>query len=249
MKTTNDTVPKLTIRELQAIKKRLLDKQQQLLNELKTKHADIYKWMVDHNVDFNNLHKYSKNIAAALALTNQLVVTNPQVVPVPTPPTNEEIDNNNLQNIPSDDSEKAKQVWEKYGDIIEKVAKKYNIDPQLIFATIMTESEGNPEAYRYEAHISDASYGLGQILYSTAVSLGYTGTPQEMYRPEISIDLIAKYHKNTIDIYGILGPEQMTVVYNTGKLFGWPYPGHLTRFREWYYNYPKDFINNIVKAG
>ncbi|MBI2029475.1 transglycosylase SLT domain-containing protein [Candidatus Gottesmanbacteria bacterium] len=250
----DDSIPKLTPAQFNTVKKNLLAKQERLINELKTKHIRVYNWLIAHNIDIHNLHKYSKNIAAALALTNQLVATNPQIthaaaVPVPTPPKQEEITNGDASDNSDDNNKKAIKVWKKYGDIIDKVAKKYNIDPQLIFATIMTESEGNPLAYRYESHIGDASYGLGQILYTTAVGLGYSGTPQEMYRPEISIDLIGKYHKNTIDTYGELAPVQMTVVYNTGKLFGWPYPGHLTRFRDWYYNYPKEILSRIAKSS
>lgn len=239
----DDSVSPIGTEKEKDIRKKLLAKKERLIEEFKIKHADIYKWLVSHNVDLNNLQKYSKNIAAALALTNQLIVTNPHVAPVPTPKQNEVINDDNSQQLPSDNDKKAEEVWEKYGDIIEAVAKKYDIDPQLIFATIMTESEGNPNSYRFEPHINDASYGLGQILYGTAVGLGYTGTPEEMYRPEISIDLIGKYHKSTKDTYGSLAPEQMTVVYNTGKLYGYPYPGHISRFKEWYYNYPKSIIS------
>lgn len=243
-KTFDDTIPPLSPEKRKEIRKRIAEKHKKLLDEFKIKHAELYKWLVDHNVDFNNLHKYSKNIAAALALTNQLIVTNPQIAPVPTPTQTQVASNNNdTDHNLTDNDKRAREVWQKYGDIIESVAKKYDIDPQLIFATIMTESEGNPDAYRYEPHINDASYGLGQILYGSARNLGYTGTPEEMYRPEISIDLIGKYHKNTKDTYGVLAPEQMTVVYNTGKLYGYPYPGHLTRFKEWYYNYPKSIIS------
>ena len=239
----DDSVSPIGTDKEKNIRKKLLVKREKLIEEFKTKHADIYKWLVDHNVDLNNLQKYSKNIAAALALTNQLIISNPQTAPVPTPKQNEVTNDDNSQQSHTDNDKKAEEVWKKYGDIIEAVAKKYDIDPQLIFATIMTESEGNPNSFRFEPHINDASYGLGQILYGTAVGLGYTGTPEEMYRPEISVDLIGKYHKSTKDTYGSLGPEQMTVVYNTGKLYGYPYPGHITRFKEWYYNYPKSIIS------
>lgn len=230
--------------QLQKIKSTLIQRRQQLKQELKTKHADVYKWLTDHNIDLDNIQKYSKNIAAALTLTNQLIMSNVNLTtaaPPPTPPQKPDDDKNiNPDSTQVENADKAKYVWNEYGEIIDQVAKKYDIDPQLIFATIMTESEGNPNAYRYERHINDASFGLGQILYTTALGMGFTGTPEDMYRPEISIDLIGKYHRNTIDTYGPLTPEQMTVVYNTGKLFGYPYPGHLIRFKEWYYSYKKE---------
>lgn len=230
--------------QLDGIKNKLLKKKQSLLDELKRKHTWIYNWLVEHNIDINNLQKYSKNIAAALALANQLVSAQPLIIPVPTPPVQTD------KNVPDgkavlSDSENAKITREKYGEIIDKVAEKYDIDPQLIFATIMTESEGNQFAYRYERHLDDASYGLGQILYSTALLLGFSGKPEEMYRPEINIDLIGKYHRNTLDTYGDLSPEQMTVVYNTGLLFGYPTYGHLSRFRQWYYTYKKEAIKLV----
>lgn len=240
MKPFDDSVAKLSIEKLKQIKAKLIAKREALKKELQTKYPEAYKWLVDRNIDLDNLQKYSKNIAAALTLTNQLLLQNPLATPPPPPaPKNDKDQTAKFPETELTDKEKAKKVWQLYGDLIEKVAKKYEVDPQLIFATIMTESEGNPEAYRFERHINDASYGLGQILYTTAQNLGYTGTPEEIYRPEIGIDLIGKFHRNTIDTYGLLTPEQMTVVYNTGQLFGYPTYGHLTRFKEWYYSYQR----------
>lgn len=244
MSPDNNSKVKFSKQQLETIKAKLLERREQLKNELKTKHAEVYKWLIDHNIDLDNLQKYSKNITAALTLTNQLIMGNLHLAAVPPPTPPQKPDDSGNQN-PSDqqqidNADKAKHVWEEYGNIIEQVAKKYDVDLQLIFATIMTESEGNSYAYRYERHINDASFGLGQILYSTALSMGFTGTPEDIYRPEIAIDLIGKYHRNTIDTYGLLTPEQMTVVYNTGQLFGYPHPGHLIRFREWYYSYKKE---------
>lgn len=241
---SDDSIPKLTQQQLQAVKAKLVAKREKLNNELKTKHSAAYNWFVAHNIDLNNLQKYSKNIAALVTLANQLVTGQHAFIPVPKPVPAVKADNEDNSTVLAqdqvDNSVKAQKVWEDYGEIIKQVAQKYNLDPQLIFATIMTESEGNPESYRYEPHIDDASYGLGQILYSTAVSLGFTGKPEDIYRPEIAIDLIGKFHKNTIDTYGELTPERMTVVYNTGQLFGYPTYGHLARFKEWYYNYKKE---------
>src|SRR3990167_1413503 len=49
----------------------------------------------------------------------------------------------------------------KYREQIAKTASKYNLDPQLIYATIMTESEGNEFAYRFELSLNEASYCMG----------------------------------------------------------------------------------------
>jgi hypothetical protein len=100
----------------------------------------------------------------------------------------------------------------------------------------MTESGGNPKAVRQEPRLNTASYGLGQILETTARGLGFQGTREELFYPEINIDLIGRYHRNTTRRYGRLSPEQYTTVYNTGHLGGKPWPGHLERFMQHYYN-------------
>lgn len=126
--------------------------------------------------------------------------------------------------------------WTKfeYRKIIASVAKRYDLDPQVIYATIMTESEGNPYAFRYEPQIKDASLCMGQILISTAKSLGFNGDPKDMYKPEVCIDLIGKYHRNMLDTYGELSPMQLAVAYNAGSPWKRAVPGHLFRFRKWY---------------
>lgn len=242
MKSFNDSIPSLSTENLKQIKAKLAASHEALKQELKTKHGAAYKWLVEHNIDLDNLQKYSKNIAAVLTLTNQLILSSPAFAPVPTPSQKVSKDENQdtISQSSLTNEEKAKLVWNLYGEIINKVSQKYDVDPQLIFATIMTESEGDPKAFRFEPHLNDASYGLGQILYTTALSLGFTGTAEDMYRPEINIDLIGKFHRNTIETYGPLPPERMTVVYNTGMLFGYPTSGHLARFREWYYAYKRE---------
>ena len=150
--------------------------------------------------------------------------------PVPTPPD------------PNSPAQPASVVtdtrsWAKYEykDLIAQSAEKYSLDPQLIYATIMTESEGNEHAYRFEPRLNEASYCLGQILVSTARSLGFTGNPPELFIPEVCIDLIGKYHKENLDSYGKLSPQQLARAYNTGSPFKQARRGHLTRFNKWYY--------------
>lgn len=138
-----------------------------------------------------------------------------------------------IQPIPASDS----RTWIKspYRNMIRATALKYDLDPQIIYATIMTESEGNPFSYRYESHLNDASLGLGQILISTARSLGFSGHPYELYKPEISIDLIGKYHRNMLDHYGQLTPIQLATAYNAGSPWKRPVYGHISRFNKWYF--------------
>lgn len=79
-----------------------------------------------------------------------------------------------------------------YDDIITKYANQYNVPEPWIRAVIATESSWNPRAYRAEPAIKDASYGLMQLLYKTAVGLGYVGAPDGLYDPETNIGLGTK---------------------------------------------------------
>ena len=122
----------------------------------------------------------------------------------------------------------------KYKDLIAETSQKYDLDPQLIYATIMTESEGNEYAYRYEPHLDEPSLCMGQILISTARSLGFRDDPVDMFEPATCIDLIGKYHRNMLDTYQNLSPQQLARAYNTGSPWKRPVYGHLSRFNMWY---------------
>lgn len=79
-----------------------------------------------------------------------------------------------------------------YDEIIAKYSAQFNVPIVWIAGVIQTESSGNPNAYRAEPQIHNASYGLMQLLYSTAKGLGYTGTPEGLYDPDINIMLGTK---------------------------------------------------------
>ncbi len=143
-----------------------------------------------------------------------------KLLPVPTPPQEEE-------KTPKDTRSWTKSEFSK---LIAETATKYNLDPQLIYATIMTESHGDPKAFRYEPRLKDASLCLGQILTSTARLLGFKGDSKELYKPEICIDLIGKYHRTMLDRHGDLSTNQLAAAYNTGSPRKRPYPGYLKRF-------------------
>ena len=68
-----------------------------------------------------------------------------------------------------------------------------HIPISLVFGIMEQESSFNPDAYRYEAHIKDASYGLMQILHSTAKWMGYAGEPEGLYDPLTNIYYGMKY--------------------------------------------------------
>jgi soluble lytic murein transglycosylase-like protein len=101
----------------------------------------------------------------------------------------------------------------KYLPIVKQYAENMGINPYNFAALIAKESSFNPKAFRREAAYKwgtnpdypeggDASYGLGQILYSTARGLLFTGTPSDLYDPDMNLDVVSKYFKTLLDLYG-----------------------------------------------
>jgi len=198
-----------------------------LIERLKLEKPKVHNWFIDRKIDLTQLHKYASNITAALAFATTLQ-QQPEVPKQVKAQTEEAIPETKPK------TDKATLVWQQYGKYIHKTAINYDLDPNLIFATIMIESGGNTNAIRHEPRINDASYGLGQILYGTARGLGFKGTPAELYNPEVNIDLIGKYHRRNMDKYGNLSPQELTTAYNTGSPYKTPYPGHINKFNKWY---------------
>jgi soluble lytic murein transglycosylase-like protein len=70
---------------------------------------------------------------------------------------------------------------------IQTAASRWNVPVSWIQAVIQTESSWNPNAYN--ASDPSGAYGLMQILFQTAQSLGYTGTAQGLFDPATNINL------------------------------------------------------------
>ena len=66
-------------------------------------------------------------------------------------------------------------------------------DEADLMAVCFVESSWRPAAYRYEAHLNDASYGLFQTLYATAREMGFDGTPDGLFDPSTSAFYGVKY--------------------------------------------------------
>lgn len=205
-----------------------------LLDSLKTKNPAVYNWFVSRGVDLQNLGKYTSGLAMAIAFaTSQPTV--PVRTSTPSSVVEPKVDIIKTSELKGkNDIERATIVWSRYGTLIRNAAEEYDVDPNLIFATIMIESGGDTYAIRQEPRIHDASYGLGQLLYGTARGIGYRGTPEGLFDPKTNIELIAKYHKRNFDHYKDLNPEQLTVAYNTGSPYKKAWPGHLNKFNKWY---------------
>lgn len=129
---------------------------------------------------------------------------------------------------------------------VEAAAATYNLDPDLVEAVVQQESSGRWFAYRYEPKFFErylrnkpeyrdadprevsASYGLMQVMFTTARENGYTGPAWDMFKPEVALDNgckhLAKQLKWANSIYQGLEARRVTAVtasalaaYNGGR--------------------------------
>ena len=177
------------IKTLQDIKKSLLDEQARLIELLKQKNSELYSWLMENKIDLTNLKPYAANIAAAFVVGVSMSIAKPSAE-LKVDPLEPFRPLETTELVGLDEEEKAKRVWKAYGKVIETVADKYDLDPDVIFATVMLESGGDRHAIRHEPTLGDASYGLGQILFGTARGLGFDGTPNDLFDPKVNIELI-----------------------------------------------------------
>jgi len=108
-----------------------------------------------------------------------------------------------------------------YDALIWPAARSRGLDPLLVKAIIAKESGFNPAAYRAEPRIQDASRGLMQILYGTAQLVGYTGAPEGLLDPQLSIYYGTAYLASQWSRYR-LSPRQLTdaiAAYNAGTAY------------------------------
>lgn len=101
-----------------------------------------------------------------------------------------------------------------YDDLIAENSRLYGIPESWIRAVITVESSWNPNAFRAEPRISDASYGLMQLLSRTAGGLGYSGAPQGLLDPATNIALGTKYLAQLRQSYGEF--KRVISAYNSG---------------------------------
>ena len=96
-------------------------------------------------------------------------------------------------------------------------AKKFKFSKLLLKSIAIVESSLDEHAYRYEKNFWDtylkdneewkdkdpskvsASWGLMQLMYTTAWELGFRGEPEELENPVYNIELGAKYLKSCLD--------------------------------------------------
>ena len=125
---------------------------------------------------------------------------------------------------------------ERFQSLIESSAARYGVPAPWISAVIMTESSGNPMAYRAEPQIGDASYGLMQLLMSTARGLGYTGDANGLYDAATNIDLGTRLLSDLRRRYGT-DFDRIYSAYNSGSpskyLTSSQVAANVARARDW----------------
>ena len=105
-----------------------------------------------------------------------------------------------------------------YLPIIQSMGAQYNVDPALILAHIKQESGFNPTAYRAEPEINDASYGIMQILLSTAKTIDSSSTVQKLYDSTFNISVGTRYIAGNMARYPN-DIESTIAAYNAGSAY------------------------------
>lgn len=85
--------------------------------------------------------------------------------------------------------------------MINSIAQQYNVPPALILAHMKQESSFNPNAYRAEPAIGDASIGLMQVLLGTARKFVPEATAEQMYDPTFNTNVGTAYIAENLNRY------------------------------------------------
>lgn len=97
----------------------------------------------------------------------------------------------------------SKAVPDKYDDIIRAYARTHGLPERLVHRVVLRES-------RYNAAARNRSYwGLMQITYATARSMGYKGKPAGLLDPDVNLTYAVPYLANAYRIAG--GDENRAV--------------------------------------
>lgn len=133
-----------------------------------------------------------------------------------------------------------------YSKYVEKYSKEYNVDENLIYATIKTESNFNANATS-----SVNAKGLMQLMDSTAEelieSIEDDSKEIDLFDPDINIRLGTKYLSGLIDKYNCI--ELALAAYNagSGNVDNWIKTGILKKDGSNIENIPYKETNNYVR--
>jgi len=101
--------------------------------------------------------------------------------------------------------------------IIDEMGRKYNIEPALIRGIIKQESNWDVNASRFEAHKTDASWGLMQVMLSTARSVlnNPNLTTTQLIQPRVNIEAGTKLMAENWNRWGNI--SDAIAAYNAGS--------------------------------
>ena len=86
-------------------------------------------------------------------------------------------------------------------DNINYWSNQYELPVALVMGIIAQESGFNSLAKRYEPKLDTSSYGLTQILYTTAKDYGFTGDEDSLFDDNVNLKFGLKYLKKQYDKY------------------------------------------------
>ncbi len=113
----------------------------------------------------------------------------------------------------------VRRIWKAFGPLCAASAGQWGVPVELIVATIATESDGNPNARRFEPTKGEASAGLMQTLVSAAREV--TGrkslTENDLFDPRTSIDA-GTAHISSRRSQSHYDPPLVAAAYNAGSL-------------------------------
>lgn len=112
------------------------------------------------------------------------------------------------------------QLSEDVRGLAHRAAQRHGLDPRLVEAVVRAESRGDPNAVS-----KAAAYGLMQLQTPTASDMaGRKVTKEELFDPEVNLDLGCRYLKRLFEFYG--GDLRLTLMaYNAG-------PGNVRKWRK-----------------
>lgn len=104
----------------------------------------------------------------------------------------------------------------KYLPLITTTANAFSLSPRLVAAIVWAESRGQADAFRFEPKFwsrylaklpqykdqiprrVSSSYGLMQIMYTTAVEQGFHGEPERLFLPKENLHWGCRYLRGLV---------------------------------------------------
>ena len=110
----------------------------------------------------------------------------------------------------------------KYSDVVEKSARRYGLEPELVYAVIRAASSFDPDV-RSRA----GALGLMQLMPETFDWLqekeggGTAYTEQDLFRPEVNVEYGCRFLSMMTKKYGVLRTALCAYNAGTGAVDGW----------------------------